>query len=111
VETLPTLPQLSVNNNQLVDQHIRARHHPTPPNKQFSFFASAAVPLPALTQLQQQQLAAGQADPCKWSTALAGGWAAARAARMYVTEQGRLTLAFPGDAATAYRPDRGSKWC
>ncbi|GBF90662.1 hypothetical protein Rsub_03234 [Raphidocelis subcapitata] len=69
-----------------------------------SFVASAAVPAPG----------GAPRDACTAARAVGGGWAAGdRPARLYITSEGRLTLAFPGgDGALAYAPAEGnSRWC
>lgn len=79
---------------------------------QVSFVASVDVepPPPLPGQLDWPH------DPCTWPVALAGGWAAANtSARLYVTDQGRVALVFPGASARGeslgYTPAGASRWC
>lgn len=76
------------------------------PCPQFSFYAAATVAPPPGPPPR---------DACApGARATAGGWAAAgRPARLLVTEQGRLSLSFPGgEGRLEYTPEEGgSRWC
>ena len=83
-----------------------------------SFFAAASVAPPAPAPDAADAAgrgAGGGGDPCApGRRAVAGGWRAAdRPARLYVTTQGRLDLAFPGGDGSLERvpEEGGSKWC
>lgn len=74
---------------------------------QASFIAFVSVPPPA------EGSASGGGACSGGARAPGGGWAAAgRAARLYVTTEGRLGMDFPGEPGLEHRPaEGGMRWC